>query len=116
VFLIAQSSRTASRSSDVSYSTGDVVVIPYDRPRDNIPKNTRLATLLLIPASTTRAQVSFGINIGPPPQLASRVAAQPTPNHVWVDGYCESITTMVGIAVGSATLAATIAANSPGAG
>src|ERR1041384_6448743 len=51
-------------------------------------KTLALSTLLLGPASVARAQVSFGINIGPPPQLRrSVVHPQPRPNNVWVDGY-----------------------------
>lgn len=51
-------------------------------------KTLALSTLLLVPASTVHAQVSFGINIGPPPQLRqSVVRPQPLPDNVWVDGY-----------------------------
>ena len=51
-------------------------------------KTLALSTLLLAPASTAIAQVSFGINIGPPPQLRqSVVRAQPRADNVWVDGY-----------------------------
>jgi hypothetical protein len=50
-------------------------------------KTLALSTLLLVPA-TAHAQVSFGINIGPPPQLRhSVVRPQPRPDNVWVDGY-----------------------------
>ena len=47
-----------------------------------------VSALILAPASVARAQVSVGINIGPPPQLRpSVVRPQPRPNNVWVDGY-----------------------------
>jgi len=50
-------------------------------------KTLALSTMLLAPA-TAHAQVSFGINIGPPPQLRrSVVRPQPRPDNVWVDGY-----------------------------
>ena len=51
-------------------------------------KTLALSTLLLAPAAAANAQVSFGINIGPPPQLRrSVVRRQPRPDNVWVDGY-----------------------------
>ena len=51
-------------------------------------KTLALSALLLAPASAAIAQVSFGINIGPPPQLRrSVVRPQPHPDQVWVDGY-----------------------------
>ena len=51
-------------------------------------KTHALSTLLLGSASAATAQVSFGINIGPPPQLRqSVVRPQPRPDYVWVDGY-----------------------------
>ena len=51
-------------------------------------KTLALSTLVLGPASAATAQVSFGINIGPPPQLRqSVVRPQPRPDNVWVDGY-----------------------------
>jgi len=50
-------------------------------------KTLALSTMILVPA-TAHAQVSFGINIGPPPQLRrSVVRPQPRPDNVWVDGY-----------------------------
>ncbi len=45
-------------------------------------------TVLLAPAATTHAQVSFGIRIGePPPPRAYRVPPRPGPDYVWVEGY-----------------------------
>src|SRR5262249_4651004 len=48
-----------------------------------------LATLLLTGGVASAAQVSFGIQIGPPPRpRAVRVVPrQPGPGYVWVDGY-----------------------------
>jgi hypothetical protein len=47
-----------------------------------------LSTLLLAPASTAHAQISFGIHIGEPPApRAYRVPPQPGPDYVWVEGY-----------------------------
>ena len=44
--------------------------------------------VLLAPAATTHAQVSFGIRIGePPPPRAYRVPPRPGPDYVWVEGY-----------------------------
>jgi hypothetical protein len=51
-------------------------------------KTLAFSTLLLAPASAAMAQVSFGINLGPPPQQRqSAVRPQPRPTNVWVDGY-----------------------------
>src|SRR5947199_3629801 len=51
-------------------------------------KALALVALFLIPASRARAQVSFQVNIGPPPRWRpSRIAPQPGPEYVWVDGY-----------------------------
>jgi hypothetical protein len=47
-----------------------------------------ISTLLLVPAATANAQVSFGIRIGePPPPRAYRVPRQPGPGYVWIEGY-----------------------------
>jgi hypothetical protein len=47
-----------------------------------------LSALLLTPASTAHAQISIGIRIGEPPApRAYRVARQPSPDTVWVEGY-----------------------------
>jgi hypothetical protein len=47
-----------------------------------------ISTLLLAPAATAQAQVSFGIRIGePPPPRVYRVPPQPGPDYVWVEGY-----------------------------
>jgi hypothetical protein len=47
-----------------------------------------LSALLIAPASTAHAQISFGIRIGePPPPRAYRVPPQPGPDYVWVEGY-----------------------------
>jgi hypothetical protein len=47
-----------------------------------------LATLLLAPAATASAQVSFGVHIGEPPApRAYRVPARPGPDYEWVEGY-----------------------------
>lgn len=46
------------------------------------------SVLLLSSASTARAQISFGIEIGPPPPPRGyRVLRQPGPEFVWVEGY-----------------------------
>jgi hypothetical protein len=51
-------------------------------------KALAISALLLVPASAAHAQVSFGITIGPPPQLrTSHVAPQLRQEDVWVDGY-----------------------------
>ena len=45
-------------------------------------------TLLLAPTSAARAQVSFGVQIGPEPApRAYRVPRQPGPNYIWIEGY-----------------------------
>jgi hypothetical protein len=47
-----------------------------------------ISALLLAPASAAQAQISFGIQIGEPPvERAYRVARQPGPDYVWIDGY-----------------------------
>ena len=48
-----------------------------------------VAVLLMAGASTSRAQVSFGINIGPPPQPRSYrvVPRSPGQGYIWIDGY-----------------------------
>jgi hypothetical protein len=47
-----------------------------------------LSTVLLASASTVRAQVSFGIRIGPPPApRAYHVPPQPGPDYLWIEGY-----------------------------
>jgi WXXGXW repeat (2 copies) len=47
-----------------------------------------ISTLLLVPAATAHAQVSFGIRIGePPPPRAYRVPPRPGPDYVWIEGY-----------------------------
>ena len=44
--------------------------------------------MVLVPAATVHAQISFGIRIGePPPPRAYRVPARPGPDYVWVEGY-----------------------------
>ena len=54
----------------------------------NLLKSLVLVALSLAPVSAANAQVSFGISIGPPPPWRpSRVAPQPGPGYVWVDGY-----------------------------
>jgi hypothetical protein len=46
------------------------------------------SAVLLIPASAARAQISFGIQIGPPPPpRVYRVAPPPGPEFIWVEGY-----------------------------
>ena len=53
-----------------------------------ILKVLALTSVLLVPASAARAQVSFGIRIGEPPApRAYRVPARPGPDYVWVEGY-----------------------------
>src|SRR5712692_7772790 len=47
-----------------------------------------VSALLLAPASSAQAQVSFGIRIGePPPPRAYHVSRQPGPGYEWVGGY-----------------------------
>ena len=47
-----------------------------------------ISALLLAPASTAHAQISFGIRIGEPPApRAYRVPPQPGPDYIWVEGY-----------------------------
>ena len=47
-----------------------------------------ISALLLGPASTAQAQISFGIRIGDPPApRAYRVPRQPSADYVWVEGY-----------------------------
>jgi hypothetical protein len=54
----------------------------------NLLKTVVLATVLLAPAATANAQVSFGIHIGEPPApRAYRVPPRPGPEYVWVEGY-----------------------------
>ena len=54
----------------------------------NLLKTFVLATLLLAPAATANAQVSFGIRLGEPPRpRAYRVPPRPGPDYVWVEGY-----------------------------
>ena len=51
-------------------------------------KTVVLATLLMIPALTANAQISFGFRIGePPPPRAYRVPPEPGPGYEWVEGY-----------------------------
>ena len=48
-----------------------------------------VAVMLMAGASTSRAQVSFGINIGPPPQPRSyrAVPRSPGEGYIWIEGY-----------------------------
>src|SRR5947207_14479853 len=47
-----------------------------------------ISALLVGPASTAHAQISFGIHIGEPPApRAYRVPPRPGPDYVWVEGY-----------------------------
>jgi hypothetical protein len=47
-----------------------------------------ISAVLLVPASTARAQISFGIQIGEPPApRVYRVAPRPGPEFLWVEGY-----------------------------
>jgi YXWGXW repeat-containing protein len=47
-----------------------------------------ISAVLLVPAATAHAQVSFGIRIGEPPApRAYRVPPRPGPEYVWVEGY-----------------------------
>ena len=47
-----------------------------------------LSTLLLAPAATANAQVSFGVRIGQPPAPRGYVVpARPGPDYTWVEGY-----------------------------
>jgi hypothetical protein len=54
----------------------------------NLVKTVVLATVLLAPAVTVNAQVTFGVRIGQPPApRAYRVPPRPGPDYVWVEGY-----------------------------
>jgi hypothetical protein len=47
-----------------------------------------ISALLLSPASAAQAQTNVGIRIGPPPAPRDyRVAPQPGPDYLWVEGY-----------------------------
>src|SRR6202163_2305389 len=47
-----------------------------------------ISALLLAPASTAHAQISFGIRIGEPPApRAYRVPRPPRPDYEWVEGF-----------------------------
>jgi hypothetical protein len=47
-----------------------------------------ISAVLALSASAASAQVSFGIQIGPPPPpRVYRVPPQPAPEFVWVEGY-----------------------------
>jgi len=47
-----------------------------------------VSALVVVPAWTAQAQLSFGIRIGePPPPRAYRVPPRPGPDYVWVEGY-----------------------------
>src|SRR5579863_2856525 len=52
-----------------------------------------VAAMLMAGASTSQAQVSLGINIGPPPQPRSyRVAPRsPGEGYIWIQGYWHPI-------------------------
>jgi WXXGXW repeat (2 copies) len=52
-------------------------------------RTTLLAAVLLAGTSVVSAQVSVGINIGPPPppRVVRVVPANPGPGFVWLDGY-----------------------------
>src|SRR5260370_32005383 len=54
----------------------------------NLLKALPFLVLFLVPAAPARAQVSFEVNIVPPPRWRpSRIAPQPGPAYVWCDGY-----------------------------
>jgi hypothetical protein len=54
----------------------------------NVLRTLAVSALLLGPATAARAQVSFGIHIGPPPApQAYRVPPQPGPDYEWIEGY-----------------------------
>ena len=54
----------------------------------HVLQSLALLVVFLAPAPQAAAQVSFEVNIGPPPRWrASRIAPQPGPDFVWVDGY-----------------------------
>ena len=69
-----------------------------DKRELNIVKNfirrgTRIALLLIVPllagAAVSQAQVSFGINIGPPPRprVVHVMPRSPGPGYAYIDGY-----------------------------
>jgi hypothetical protein len=54
----------------------------------NLLRTAAILGLLVAPAATVHAQISFGIRIGePPPPRAYRVPPRPGPDYVWVEGY-----------------------------
>ena len=55
----------------------------------NYIRTTLLAAMLLAGASAFGAQVSFGIQIGPPPRprVVRVLPPRPGPSHIWIDGY-----------------------------
>jgi hypothetical protein len=73
-----------------------LVVVLRRRPRycvsdfvmKNLYKTLLVAAFCCATASSAHAQISFGVTIGaPPPPRPVRVAPQPGPDFVWVDGY-----------------------------
>jgi hypothetical protein len=54
----------------------------------NLLKTLPFLVLLLAAAPPASAQVSFQVNIGPPPAWRpSRIGPQPGPDYTWIDGY-----------------------------
>jgi hypothetical protein len=55
----------------------------------NLTRATLLSSMLLLSLQVSRAQVSVGIRVGPPPRprVVAVVPYQPGPEFVWVDGY-----------------------------
>ena len=62
--------------------------LPYGSVMRKLLQTLAIFVLLLASASAARAQISFGITIGPPPApRAYRVPPQPGPDYEWIEGY-----------------------------
>ena len=63
--------------------------LPILEHMKHLVKLSALLGLLLLPAPSAQAQVSFGFSFGtpPPPPRVYRVAPQPGPEFIWVEGY-----------------------------
>lgn len=61
----------------------------FDLAGNYLRTSMLVAVLLLAGASASQAQVSFGINIGPPPRprVIRVVPRSPGPDYSWIDGY-----------------------------
>src|SRR5947209_4749315 len=74
------------RSCCLPYETG--LSIALESGMKHIIRTFVLSGVLALAASAASAQVSVGIQIGPPPPArVYRVPPQPGPDFVWVEGY-----------------------------